>query len=156
MTSVFQIILAIHILSAVVLIGNLITSAFWKVRADQTSNLETISSTCRALLRADYMFTIPGIVVLWASGMLLVAFTGWQRFEQLWLGLSFVLLILTTIIWAAAMLPLQRRMARLTQEGLSQGRLDQAYSRTSRRWSMFGGIATLLVLIILFLMVLRP
>ena len=156
MTSVFQIILAIHILSAVVLIGNLITSAFWKVRADQTSNLETIASTCRALLRADYMFTIPGIVVLWASGMLLVAFTGWQRFEQLWLGLSFVLLILTTIIWAAAMLPLQRRMARLTQEGLSQGRLDQAYSRTSRRWSMFGGIATLLVLIILFLMVLRP
>ena len=156
MTGVFQIILAIHILSAVVLIGNLITSAFWKVRADQTSNLETIASTCRALLRADYMFTIPGIVVLWASGMLLVAFTGWQRFEQLWLGLSFVLLILTTIIWAAAMLPLQRRMARLTQEGLSQSRLDQAYSRTSRRWSMFGGIATLLVVIILFLMVLRP
>ena len=156
MTGVFQVILAIHILSAVVLIGNLITSAFWKVRADKTSNLETIASTCQALLRADYMFTIPGIVVLWASGMLLVAFTGWQRFEQLWLGLSFVLLVLTTIIWVVAMLPLQRRMARLAQEGLSQGRLEQAYSRASRRWSMFGGIATLLVVIILFLMVLRP
>ena len=156
MTGVFQIILAIHILSAVVLIGNLITSAFWKVRAEQTSNLETIASTCRGLLRADYMFTIPGIVVLWVSGMLLVAFTGWQRFEQLWLGLSFVLLILTTIIWLAAMLPLQRRMGRLSQEGLARGELDPAYSRTSRRWSMFGGIATLLVVIILFLMVLRP
>ena len=156
MTVVFQIILAIHILSAVVLIGNLITSAFWKVRADQTSNLETIASTCRALLRADYMFTIPGIVVLWASGMLLVAFTGWRRFEELWLGLSFVLLILVTIIWAVAMLPLQRRMARLSQDGLSRGQLDPAYSPTSRRWSMFGGIATLLVVIILFLMVLRP
>ena len=156
MTGLFQIILAIHILSAVVLIGNLITSAFWKVRGDQTSNLETIASTCRALLRADYMFTIPGIVVLWASGMLLVAFTGWQRFEQLWLGLSFVLLIVVTIIWLVALLPMQRRMARLTQESLSRGQLDQAYSRASRRWSMFGGIATLLVVIILFLMVLRP
>ncbi len=156
MTVVFQIILAIHILSAVVLIGNLITSAFWKVRADQTSNIETIASTCRALLRADYMFTIPGIVVLWASGMLLVAFTGWRRFEELWLGLSFILLIVVTVIWLAALLPLQRRMARLTQEGLARGQLDPAYSRTSRRWSMFGGIATLLVVIILFLMVLRP
>lgn len=156
MIGVFQIILAIHILSAVVLIGNLITSAFWKVRADQTSNLETIASTCRALVRADYTFTIPGIVVLWASGMLLVAFTGWQRFEQLWLGLSFILLIVVTIIWLVALLPLQRRMVRLAQEGLSRGQLDQAYSRTSRRWSMFGGIATLLVVIILFLMVLRP
>ena len=152
----FQIILAIHILSGVVLVGNLITSAFWKVRADQTSNLETISSTCRGLARADCMFTIPGIVVLLATGILLVALTGWQRFEQFWLGLSFLLLIVTIVIWFAALLPLQRRMVRLSQEGLARGELDPAYARTSRRWSMVGGIATLLVVIILFLMVLRP
>jgi uncharacterized membrane protein len=151
-----EVLLALHILSAVIFVGNIITAAFWKVRADLSGNLETIALTTRAVLIADWAFTGPGILVLLGTGLAMVGLTGWERFQELWLGLSFVLLIVTGIIWIVVLVPLQRRMARLARDGAASGTLDSAYYRTSRMWAIFGGIATLLPVIILFLMVLRP
>ena len=152
----FQIIFAIHILAAVIFLGNIITTAFWKVRADRSGNLEIMALTSRAILLADYVFTGPGIAALLVTGILLAGLSGWERFQDLWLGLSLALLFMTAFIWAGVLIPLQLRMVRLSQEGAATGNLDPAYTRASRRWSMFGGISTLLPIIILFLMVLRP
>src|SRR5918992_4066416 len=99
-----EVLLALHILSAIVFVGNIITAAFWKVRADRSGNLETIALTTRAVLIADRAFTGPGIVVLLGTGIAMVGLTGWERFQELWLGLSFVLLIVTAIIWLAALI----------------------------------------------------
>ena len=152
----FNILLVIHILSAVVFVGNIITAAFWKVRADRSGNLDTIASTSRSLLQADYIFTVPGIAGLLITGVALVGLTGWARFQEPWLSASFLLLILTAIIWAAVLLPLQLRMVRLAEQGAASGTADPGYVSASKRWAMFGGIATLLPLVILFLMVLKP
>ena len=153
-----QLLLALHILAAVVFVGNIITAAFWKTRADRSGNLETIAITARSLLQADYVFTAPGIVVLLATGIGMVGLSAgsWARFQEPWLGGSFVLLIITGIIWLAVLLPQLRRMVRLAQEGADAGVLSPEYRRASRIWSMFGGIATLLPILILFLMVFKP
>jgi len=153
---VFQVLLAIHILAALIFVGNMITAAFWKVRADRSGNLESIAMTTRTVLLADYAFTGPGIVALLVTGIWMVGLTDWAGFKETWLSISFVLLIVTGIIWVAALLPLQFRMARLATAGVTSGTLDPAYRRASRMWAMFGGIATLLPIIILFLMVLKP
>lgn len=152
----FEVLLALHILSAVIFVGNIITAAFWKVRADNSGNLDTIALSTRAVVIADWAFTGPGIIVLLGTGLAMVGLTGWDRFQQLWLGLSFILLIVTAIIWLVVLVPLQRRMARLAREGAASGTLDPAYYRTSWMWAIFGGIATLLPVVILFLMVLKP
>ena len=152
----FQILLALHILAAVVFVGNIITGAFWKVRADRSGNLETIAMTSRSIIHADYAFTTPGIVVLVITGVWMTSMTGWDRFQQPWLGTSFVLLVVTGIIWLAILMPQQQRMARLAQEALTSGTLGDEYQKVSRRWAMFGGIATLIPVVILFLMVLKP
>jgi uncharacterized membrane protein len=152
----FKILLAVHILSAVVFVGNIITAAFWKVRADNSGNLETIALTSRAILIADYSFTGPGILGLLGTGIAMVGITGWERFQEFWLSLSLILLIITGIIWLAILLPLQFRMARLSRESVTSGSLHPEYRRASTRWAMFGGIATLLPLAILFLMVIKP
>jgi uncharacterized membrane protein len=151
-----EVLLAFHILSAVVFVGNIITGAFWKVRADRSGNLETIALTTRAVQIADRVFTAPGIVVLLGTGIAMVGLTGWERFQQLWLGLAFILFIVTGIIGIAILTPLQNRMARLAREGATSGTLDPAYHRASRTWAIWGGIATLLPIIILFLMVMKP
>ena len=151
-----QVLLALHILAAVVFVGNIITAAFWKVRADRSGNLETIALTTRSLLQADYFFTAPGIVVLLVTGIWMVGLSDWARFQEPWLGSSFVLLILTGIIWLAVLLPQQRRMVRLSREGADAGALSPEYRKASRLWAMFGGIATLLPVLILFLMVFKP
>ena len=77
----FQIILAIHILAAVIFLGNIITTAFWKVRADKSGNLESMALTSRSILFADYVFTGPGIAALLVTGILLAGLSGWERFQ---------------------------------------------------------------------------
>ena len=151
-----QVLLALHILAAVVFVGNIITAAFWKTRADRSGNLETIAITARSLLQADYIFTAPGIVVLLATGIWMVGLRDWAGFQEPWLGGSFVLLIITGIIWLVVLLPQQRRMVRLAQEGADAGELSPDYRSASRIWSMFGGVANLLPVLILFLMVFKP
>ncbi len=151
-----QVLLVLHILAAVVFVGNIITAAFWKVRADRSGNLETIAITARSLLQADYTFTAPGIVVLLVTGIWMVGLSDWARFQEPWLGGSFVLLIVTGVIWLTVLLPQQRRMVRLAQEGADAGTLGPEYRRAGRIWSMFGGIATLLPILILFLIVFKP
>ena len=77
-----EILTAVHILSAVLFVGNIITAAFWKVRADRSGNLEAIAVTTRSLLQADYAFTWPGIGGLLITGIWMVGITGWERFQQ--------------------------------------------------------------------------
>jgi uncharacterized membrane protein len=151
-----QIVLVLHIGSAMLLAGNLITSAFWKVRADRSGNLEAIAMTSRAVLLADYAFTLPGLAVLLLSGIVMVGITSWSRFQETWLAVSLLLLILTALIWLLRLLPLELRMRRMSREAVDGGALDPAYARVSRQWAMFGGIATTIVIVILFLMVIRP
>ena len=101
----FQIILAIHILAAVIFLGNIITTAFWKARADKSGNLEHMAMTSRSILLADYVFTGPGITTLLVTGILLAGLSGWERFQEMWLGLSLALLFLTAFIWAGVLPP---------------------------------------------------
>ena len=105
-----QVLLVLHILAAVVFVGNIITAAFWKTRADRSENLETIAITARSLLQADYIFTAPGIAVLLVTGIWMVGLRDWAGFQEPWLGGSFVLLIITGIIWLAVLLPQLRRI----------------------------------------------
>ena len=151
-----RILLAIHILASVVFVGNIITAAFWKIRADRSGSLESIAITSRSLQLADFAFTMPGILALLVTGIWMVGITGWQRFQEPWLGISFVLLILTATIWAAGLAPLQKRMTRLARDQSAAGQADPAYRQASRTWSMMGGVATLLPVVILVLMALKP
>jgi len=151
-----QVLLTLHILGAVVFVGNIITAAFWKARADRSGDLHAIAFTARSLVQADLSFTTPGIIVLLATGTAMVGITDWTRFQETWLSISFVLLIITAIIWFVGLLPLQKRMRRISQDSVTAGVLDPEYTRAGKQWAMFGGIATLLPIIILFLMVLKP
>jgi uncharacterized membrane protein len=151
-----RILLAIHILAAVIFVGNIITAAFWKVRADKSGNLESMAITSRSLQLADLAFTMPGILALLITGIWMVGITGWQRFQEPWLGGSLVLLIITGAIWAAGLAPIQGRMVRLAKEQAAAGQPDPKYRQASRTWAMMGGIATLLPVVILVLMAIKP
>lgn len=152
----FQVLLVLHTLAAIVFVGNIITAAFWKSRADRSGNPETIAATAQAILLADYVFTVPGAVGLVVTGTLMIAMTDWARFEEPWLASSLALLLLTGAIWLGILVPLQQRMVELSRQGVTRGALDPSYTRASRRWALFGGIATALPIVVLVLMVLKP
>ena len=152
----FSILLLLHVLASIIFIGNNITGVFWKVRADKTRNLDVISNSADALLRADYQFTLPSLVVLFITGIWMGGLTGWERFQEIWLGSSFVLLVIIALIWVVILSPKLRTLVRIAAECAETGKLSQEYTAVSRIWAIWSGIVTLLPIIILILMVLRP
>lgn len=151
-----ELLLTLHILSAIWLIGYLINSAYWKKRADRSGNPETIATTTQALVRADLVFMGPGIAGLLATGIWMGGITGWDRFQEPWLSASFILTIIIVILWLAVLLPQQRRMAQYASETLEGSDHSENYQRASKLWNMVAGVVTLIPLIVLVLMVFKP
>ena len=151
-----ELLLTLHIFFAFLLMTHLIGSAFWKARADRSGNADTIATTAQGLVRADLMFGGPGIVGLLATGIWMGGITGWERFEEPWLAISFALTVLVAILWLAVLMPQGRRIARLARENLEGNPHVDRYRQASRIWSIAGGVATLIPIIVLFLMVFKP
>ena len=152
----FSILLLLHVLASIIFIGNNITGVFWKVRADKTGNLDVISNSADALLRADYQFTLPSLIVLFVTGVWMGGLSGWERFQEIWLGSSFVLLVITVLIWVIVLSPRLRNLVRIATDCAETGKLSEGYIAVSRTWSIWGGVVTLLPIVILILMVLKP
>ena len=151
-----ELLLTLHILSAIWLMGYLINSAYWKKRADRSGNPETIATTAQALVRADLIFMGPGIAGLLATGIWMGGITGWDRFQEPWLAASFILTIIIVVLWLAVLLPQQRRMARYASETLEGADHSESYQRASKLWNMVTGLVTLIPLVVLVLMVFKP
>ncbi|MBW5446115.1 DUF2269 family protein [Cohnella sp. CFH 77786] len=147
--------LMLHLTGVVLAIGNIVTAAFWKIRADLTKNPEVIHNAAKNVMLADYAFTIPGLALIILSGSVMAAHAGIPLSGFNWLTLSLVLLAVTGIIWAAILIPLQRRMIRISAQCIVSGTISKAYRDASRAWAVFGTAATLLPLVILFLMVMK-
>lgn len=50
--------LTLHLIGVVLFVGNIVTAAFWKVRADLSKNPVVIHSTVKNVMLADYVFTL--------------------------------------------------------------------------------------------------
>ncbi|MBB6729286.1 DUF2269 family protein [Cohnella zeiphila] len=145
--------LMLHLLGAILFVGNIVTAAFWKTTADRTANPAVILQAARNVMRADWVFTVPGLALLIVSGSLMAANAGYSLSGLNWLTLSLALFAVTAIIWLAALIPLQRKMIRQGEEAVRLGVPTAAYRRSSLNWAIFGTLATLLPLIILYLMI---
>lgn len=148
--------LFLHVLGAILFIGNIIATAFWKTTSDSTGDPRTIHRTSRLILLADYSFTLTGISMLLIFGHLLMHEAGYDLFEWSWLSASYLLFVVSGIIWVAILLPIQRKMVQSSKIGLESGRIPESYYRYSKLWSVFGIVSILLPLVTLFLMVVKP
>lgn len=128
----------LHIFGAILFVGNIITAAFWKVTADRQNNPSVIHSTAKNVMLADYVFTLPGLVLILVSGVLMAVKAGYSLAGFNWLALSLLLMAVTGGIWLGFLFPLQRRMIRLSAEGVRTGTLSPAYRKASFQWALYG------------------
>jgi len=147
--------LALHLFGVLLMAGNIITAAFWKIRADLTGSPSVIHHAVRNVMLADYVFTIPGLVLIIISGGVMAGKSGVPLSGINWLTLSLILLTVTGFIWLAILIPLQQRMIRFSADCVKTGTISEAYRRASRQWAIFGVAATLLPIVILYLMVMK-
>jgi uncharacterized membrane protein len=58
----------VHIAGAVLLLGNIIVTAWWKVMADRTDNPSIIAFAQRQVTLTDFAFTAVGVILLVVAG----------------------------------------------------------------------------------------
>jgi len=146
----------LHILGTVLFVGNIITAALWKVRADASGNLHAIAYAQRGVMFADYVFTAPGAALILVTGLWMADLSDRNILQTGWLFTALILLIVSLLIWLFELLPVQRRLTQIADQAVRAGQLDPVFKALTARWTIFGIIATLLPLVNVYLMVFKP
>ena len=60
---------ALHIVSVVLFLGNIITGVFWKMHADRTRDLRARAQALDGIIRSDRIFTTPGVFLIIGTGV---------------------------------------------------------------------------------------
>jgi uncharacterized membrane protein len=146
----------LHIFGAIIFMGNLVVSAMWMNHARRTRDADVLYFASRLVIRADWVFTLPGFLMILVTGILALGPHGGFP-NATWAELSLAVFILSGIIWTGVLVRLQRRMLQMSREAveLKLAVADRFY-KVAARWMMWGGIATLLPFIALVLMVFKP
>ena len=145
----------LHILSATLLFGTGLGSAFYKWSADRSGNLAAIAHTNRMVVIADWLFTTPTVIIQPLTGYWLIITLGYSLTEP-WLVASYVLYTIAGACWLPVVW-MQIRMRDLAQQALLSGEpLGEPYHRFRRRWIWLGVPAFSSMLMIYYLMVFKP
>lgn len=155
MTGLYILYKTIHILSATILFGTGLGTAFHMWRADRTGDLRVIATAARQTVLADWLFTTPAVIIQPLTGILLLFEAGYSLDEG-WIILSLVLYALTGACWLPVVW-LQIRARDLALTALRDGKgLPPLYRRYMRIWFALGWPAFLSVIAIFTLMIIRP
>jgi len=146
----------LHLLGVILFVGNIVTAALWKVRADASGDLRAIAYAQRGVMFADYVFTAPGAALILVTGLWMASLSDRNILQTGWLLTALVLLVVTLLIWLFELLPVQRGLIRVADEAVRTGQLDPVFKGLSLRWTIFGMLATLLPLVNVYLMVFKP
>lgn len=147
----------IHILAVVMFIGNIVTGVFWHRHAVATRDARLIAHTMDGVIRSDRLFTVPGVVLIIASGVFAAVQGGFPLLRTGWIAWTLVLFGISGAVFGMKLAPLQRQMRAHALAGAHSGAFDYvAYHRLSRQWDAWGLVATATPLTGLALMVLKP
>lgn len=145
----------LHILSSVVLVGTGFGSAYYMFFVNRSGNIAAQAVVGRLVVRADWWFTTPAVIIQPATGLLL-AHMGGMPVSTPWLALSLLLFVLAGLCWLPVVW-LQLRMASMTQLALKDGTaLPALYWRYAHWWECLGYPAFVAMVGVFYLMVNKP
>ena len=145
----------IHILSATLLFGTGLGTAFHGFLAFRSRDARVIAAVGRSVVLADWLFTTPAVIVQPATGIAMAMQAGLPLTTG-WIALTFALYALVGVCWLPVVwLQIQlRAMGRASH--LAGTPLPERYFRFLRYWFLLGWPAFIGVLAIFYLMVLKP
>ncbi|WAJ27787.1 DUF2269 family protein [Antarcticirhabdus aurantiaca] len=144
-----------HILGAVVILGTGIGTAFQMLAAYRSRNVPGIALVARNVVKADWLFTTPAVILQPLTGTLLAVILGYSLADR-WLLGSVLLYALAGAAWLPVVV-LQLRMRDLAVRAAAANEpLPPAYFSLFRWWFALGWPGFGAVLAIFHLMVAKP
>ena len=150
----YGLIKTLHILSATLLFGTGLGTAYFMWSANRTRDTRVVATVARHVVRADWMFTLPTVIFQPLSGIWLTHAAGYPWTG--WIGLSLALYGLAGACWLPVVW-LQLRMRDLATDVDKRGQaLPVRYWRYAQIWFWLGVPAFIAMVGVFFLMVLKP
>lgn len=141
-----------HIVSAFLLFGTGLGSAFYKWMADKTGNIQHIAITNRHVVLADWIFTTPTIILQPLTGWWMASLVG-LPLSTPWIKTSIGLYIFAGLCWIPVVY-LQIAMQKMAEQALSSANnLPPLYWTYTRIWFFLGIPAFGAILAVILLMV---
>src|SRR5512139_3411602 len=104
----------LHILGAILLVGNIIITGVWMFMAERTNNADVMRFAAKMVNWADVFFTVPGIFLLITNGDILSEQWG-GVFQVSWIAASLLLFAFSGVIWLGLLLRYQNSLIALSE-----------------------------------------
>ncbi len=145
----------IHIISATVLFGTGMGTAFHGFMNGLGRDVPTVMTANRNVVLADWLFTTPAAIIQPITGVWLAVEYGYPLTSG-WILATFALYLLVGACWLPVVW-LQVQMHRMARAAHATGQpLPDRYERYARIWFLLGIPAFTAMLVIFYLMVFRP
>jgi uncharacterized membrane protein len=145
----------VHVLAVVVAFGPLFGYPVFAAVARRTAP-RSLPAVLRGLLLSDRFLVTPGMIVLLAAGIYLLS-EGHIASNQSWVGVGFAAIVVLFALEHAFLVPRGRRALELAERDLAAGdRLSPELESVSRQIAAASGVASLIVAIAIFFMVVKP
>ena len=152
---VYGIVKTVHILSGTVLFGTGLGTAFFFWRAHASGNQAGRLTAARTTVLADWVFTTPAVLLQPATGTWMIAKAGFP-WNDLWLAATYALYVVAAMCWLPVV-AIQMRMKRMLEREAAGEAIDRPlYTRLFRTWFLLGWPAFGGLILVYFLMVLKP
>lgn len=143
----------LHILSATVLFGTGIGTAFQMVWAMRSDRAELVAGVGAGVVVADWLFTLPAGLAQPATGLWLAHLAGWSLTEP-WLLLTYALYLIAFAAWVPVV-RLQYRIRDICRAA-DPGPVPPEARRLYRLWFLLGWPGFGALVAIIWLMVSKP
>jgi len=145
----------IHVLSATILFGTGLGSAFYLFMANRRKDIAGVYFAARHVVIADWLFTAPAVVIQLASGLYLVHLGG-HPYGAAWIRWGLILFFFAGACWLPVVW-LQIRMRGMAREAWEKGlALPARYWAYDRYWTILGALAFPAIAVVFWLMVMKP
>lgn len=147
----------LHLLAVVVLLGNLLMAPFWRRRLAILGGPQARAAANRSVRVADFMFTLPGWLVVLATGIVLSVQRQWRGG---WIHLSLVLFLGWIVLWHVMVMRARNAMIAQAEEVAASPQVpaERATELTEqeRQWQLWSYVSAALLVLILIVMVTQP
>lgn len=150
---VYLILKFLHVLFVILFLGNITLGLFWKKFGEKSKDPKEIASTFKGIIKADRIFTMPGVIGLLFFGIGGALHGGYNLLTTGWIFWSIILFIISGAAFMAKVVPLQKKIYALA--GDSAAFNWDEYQKLSKQWELWGFIALITPWIAVLLMVLK-
>ena len=151
----YLVVKTVHIISATIVFGTGIGIANFMFFGHLIGTWPEKAFAARMTVKADFMFTLPSVIVQPLSGAWLVWHSGFQ-WDDYWLAVTYGLYLLAGLCWIPVVL-IQMRMKAMLVARVRDEAFDEAkYRRLFRIWFVLGWPAFGGLIVIFWLMVTKP